>query len=189
MDEKLAERTVDSRVVHDEGYLTFRVDTIEDADGERHTREVVAHPGAVAIAALDGDSLLMVRQFRTPVGEILLEIPAGTLDRLEGSGIERSDVAAPRELQEETGYRARRWRRLGSFWTAPGFATEKLDLYLAQELEAVEGYGGPPTGERLDLVRVPLREALEMAQRGEIRDAKSLVAVFWLGRLADVGEL
>jgi ADP-ribose pyrophosphatase len=185
----LSERTVDSRVVHSGGYLTFRIDTIEDPDGGRHTREIVVHPGAVAIVALDGDDLLMVRQFRTPAGRVLLEIPAGTLNRGEAGDPEAANVAAARELEEETGYRAGSWRRLGSFFSAPGFATEELTLYLAQDLTAVEDYPGPAPDERLQLVRVPWRRAVEMADAGELADAKTLVGVFWLSRLADAGEI
>src|SRR5688572_4857330 len=95
----LSERTVDTRVVHSGGYLTFRVDTIEDPDGGRHRREIVVHPGAVAIVALDGEDLLMVRQFRTPAGRVLLEIPAGTLSRGAVGVPEAAEAAAARELE------------------------------------------------------------------------------------------
>jgi ADP-ribose pyrophosphatase len=176
-------------MVHSGGYLTFKIDTIEDPHGGRHTREIVVHPGAVAIVALDGDDLLMVRQFRTPAGRVLLEIPAGTLNRGEAGDPEAADVAAARELEEETGYRAASWKRLGSFFSAPGFATEELTLYLAQDLTAVEDYPGPAPDERLQLVRVPWRRAAEMADAGELADAKTLVGIFWLARLADAGEI
>ena len=88
--------------------MTFRVDTIERADGSRHQREIVGHPGAVAIVAVDDDDrVLLVRQFRTAAGRTLLEIPAGTLDgRPRPGAIEDPDLAAPRELEEETGQRA-----------------------------------------------------------------------------------
>jgi ADP-ribose pyrophosphatase len=188
-DERLIERTVDSRVVYEGGYLTFRVDTVVDADGHRHTRDLVIHPGAVAILAVDAGEVLMVRQYRTPVEQVLLEIPAGTLDRAGDGTTEDPDVAAPRELGEETGYAAGTWRRLGRFYTAPGFATELMVLYLATDLSPIEDYAGPEADERLDLRRVPIEEALRMAEDGEIQDAKSLVGLFWLGRLIDRGEL
>jgi ADP-ribose pyrophosphatase len=188
-DEHLRETTIDRRVVHEGRFITFRVDTIEDADGRPHQREVVDHPGAVAVLPLDGDELLLVRQFRLAAGRALLEIPAGTLDRAEDGTLEEPDVCAPRELAEETGHRAADWRKLGRFWTAPGFATEEMHLYLARDLTPVEGYAGPEPDERLDLVRLPWREAVERAEAGEIQDAKTLVGVFWLARLADRGEL
>ena len=155
-DRRLLETTVGRRVVYEGRYLTFSVDAIVDSDGQRHEREIVTHPGAVAVLALDGDDLLLVRQYRTAAGAVVLEIPAGTLEREQG-GSESPELAAPRELAEETGLEAARWRRLGSFWTAPGFATEELHLYLAQALRPVDGYAGPPPGERIDVLRMPWR--------------------------------
>ena len=181
----LIERRVASRVVHKGRYLEFRVDTVERADGTRAERDVVGHPGAVAILAIDdADQVLLVRQFRLPAERVLLEVPAGTLDIDETSGeVEDPDLAARRELEEETGYRARRWRRLASFWTAPGFASELMHLYLATDLEpAHEGRLGPDEDERLELERMPLADAVAAARRGDIADAKSLVALLWLDR-------
>ena len=105
----------------------------------------------------------MVRQYRAPAGRILLEIPAGTLDVDPDSGaIEDPDVAAPRELEEETGYRAGSLRLLASFWTAPGFATELMHLYLATDLRPADADRlGPDEDERLELERVPVSEALD----------------------------
>jgi len=183
---ELAERVVDSRTIHRGKYMEFRVLTIERADGSRGTREIVWHPGAVAILAIDEqDRVLMVRQWRVAVGGALLEIPAGTLDVDAATGeIEDPDGAAARELEEETGYRARTWQKLGSFWTAPGFATELMHLYLATDLTPADGERlGPDEDERLELERVPWREAVAAAERGEIADGKSLVGLLRLGRL------
>src|SRR5262245_5503852 len=182
----LTERVVASRVVHKGHYMEFRVDTIERADGSRGERDIVGHPGAVAMLALDAaDRVLMVRQYRLAAATALLEIPAGTLDVDKVTGAtENPDEAARRELEEETGYRARSWRKLGSFWTAPGFATELMHLYLALELEPADAdRRGPDEDERLELERVPFADALAAAERGEIADAKSLVGLFWLDRL------
>jgi ADP-ribose pyrophosphatase len=188
-DEHLRETTVERRVVHRGRFISFRVDTIEDADGGRHTREVVEHPGAVCVVPLLGDDLLLVRQFRTPIGQVLLELPAGTLDRLPDGSLEAPDLAAPRELGEETGYRATGWRLLGRFWTAPGFADELMHLYLATGLTPLEGYEGPEADERLEVERIPWREALAMADDGRIGDAKTLIGLYQLARLADAREL
>jgi ADP-ribose pyrophosphatase len=188
-DERLLERVVDERVVHEGGYLTYKVLTVADHTGNRHSRQVVVHPGAVTIVAVDGGDVLMVRQYRTPATEVLLELPAGTLDRLDDGTLEDPALAAPRELGEETGYKAGSWRLLGTFFTAPGFATELMRLYLATDLEPIEGYAGPEPDENLELVRVPIANALEMAESGGFRDAKTLLGVFWLGRLVERGEV
>jgi ADP-ribose pyrophosphatase len=176
---------VDSTVLHEGRYLTFRVDTIERTDGSRSTREIAGHPGAVAILAVDDDdNLLFVRQFRLAAGQVLLEIPAGTLDTADDGTVEDPDVAAPRELEEETGLRAGSWRLLGRFYTAPGFTEELMSLYLATDLRPAHGDRlGPDEDERLLALRVPWREAIAMADRGEIQDAKSLVGLLWLARL------
>jgi ADP-ribose pyrophosphatase len=129
-----------------------------------------------------------VRQWRHPANGALLEIPAGTLDVVdEATGaVEDPALAAPRELEEETGMRAGAWRHLSSFWTAPGFATELMHLYLAMDLSPARGdRRGPDEDERLHLEAVPWRDAVAMADRGEIQDAKSLVGLFWLARLKE----
>jgi ADP-ribose pyrophosphatase len=188
----LAERLVSSELLHRGHVLEFRVDTVERSDGRRARRDVAVHPGAVAIVAVDpGDRILLVRQYRHPAGRALLEIPAGTLDRHPASGAtEDPDVAARRELEEETGYRAGRWERLTDFWTAPGFATERMFLYLATDLTlAGPDRLDPDEDEVLQLVRLPWRDAVAAAERGEIGDAKSLVGILWLARRMEAGPL
>jgi ADP-ribose pyrophosphatase len=183
----LTEVVVESEVLRRGHYLTFRIDTVERADGTRAKREIVGHPGAVAILAIDpDDNILLVRQFRSATGRALLEVPAGTLDVDPATGVvEDHALAAKRELEEETGYRAGSWRLLTSFWTAPGFATELMHLYLATDLTpAHEDRLGPDEDERLELVRRPFADAVAAAERGDIADAKSLVALLWLDRIA-----
>jgi ADP-ribose pyrophosphatase len=190
-DDPLEEHVVDSNVVHRGHYLEFRVDTIERADGSRGTRDVVGHPGAVSVLALDDDGrILFVRQWRIPAGQAMLEIPAGTLDVHDGV-TEDPDGAARRELEEETGHRAARWRRLASFWTAPGFASELMHLYLATDIEGVSGDDRltPDEDERLELVHLTIDEALGRVEGGQISDAKTILAVLWLDRLRHTGAL
>lgn len=185
--EDLTERVIDSRVIHRGGYLEFRVDRIERADGTQADRDIVGHPGAVAIVAVDDkDRVLLVRQYRLAAGRSLLEIPAGGLDVPDdGLPPEDPEAAARRELEEETGSRAREWRHLGSFWTAPGFATELMHLFLATGIESAhpDGRLAPDEDERLELVRMPWQEALALAESGGINDAKSIVGLFWLARI------
>ncbi len=181
----LDERVIETRIVHRGTYLEFRIDRIVRADGTMATREIVGHPGAVAIVAIDSDErVLLVRQFRVAAGTALLEIPAGTLDVDAATGaVEDPAVAAARELEEETGFRAGTWERLGSFWTAPGFATELMHLFLATDLRPADADRiGPDEDERLELVRLPVDEAIAAVDRGDIADAKSLVGLLRLAR-------
>src|SRR4029077_3750599 len=137
------------------------------------------------ILAIDPeDRVLMVRQYWVAAGQALLEIPAGTLDVASGGPIEDPAVAAPRELEEETGMRAGSWRLLARFYTAPGFTSELMHLYRATDLRPADGKRlGPDKDENLRLVRMPWRDALAAAEHGEIIDAKSLVGLLWLARL------
>jgi ADP-ribose pyrophosphatase len=138
----------------------------------------------VAILAIDAeDRVLLVRQYRVAVGELLLEIPAGTLDVADDGSVEAPDVAARRELEEETGMRAGSWREVAQFYTAPGFASELMHLYLATDLRpADEDRLGPDDDEHLQLEPMPVTEAVAAAERGEFADAKTLVGLLWLGR-------
>ncbi len=189
-DEDLRETVIGSEILHRGRLGDFRIDTVRFSDGRTSTREILGHPGAVAIVALDPDGqVLLVRQWRTAAGRAMLEIPAGTLDHVEPAGtIEDPAHAAPRELEEETGYRAATWRKLAEFWTVPGFASELMHLYLATQLSPAHGDRlGPDEDERLALVRMPFDQALAAVERGEICDAKSIVGLFWVARLKASG--
>jgi ADP-ribose pyrophosphatase len=182
----LTERVVASEMLHQGRYLSVRVDTVERADGSRARREIVGHPGAVAIVALDADDrVALVRQFRLAAGGVLREIPAGTLEVDPTTGAtEDPDLAARRELEEETGLRAGTWRRLASFWTVPGFATELMHLYLATDVAPAHAdRRGPEEDERLELEWLPFAEAVAEAERGGIRDAKSMVGLLLVDRV------
>jgi 8-oxo-dGTP pyrophosphatase MutT (NUDIX family) len=149
-----------------------RVDRFRYDDGEEADREIVTHPGAVAVLAHDGERLYMVRQPREPVDEqALLELPAGKLDE------EGEDVldTAKRELAEEIGKAADTWEKLKTFYTSPGFAAEEVHVYLATDLHDAEAESEEE--ERIEIVDFPLDE-LDRAI-DECRDAKSLVALLW----------
>jgi ADP-ribose pyrophosphatase len=190
-DDPLEEHVAARELIHRGRYLEFRVDTIVRADGTTGTRDVVGHPGAIAVLAVDDvGRLLLVRQWRIPAERAMLEIPAGTLDVHDGV-TEDPDLAARRELEEETGQRATTWRRLSTFWTAPGFATELMHLYLATGLSSAAGEDRltPDEDERLELSHVAIEDAVAMVDAGEISDAKTILGVFWLDRLARAGEI
>lgn len=188
MSDRLETRPVAERTIYEGRVIGLRIETVEAADGSRHEREIVDHRGAAAIVALDGDEVLLVRQHRAPARRVLLEIPAGTRDRLPDGRIEDPSVTAARELAEETGQRAAQWRHLATFWTAPGFATETMDLYLATDL-AVAPDAVAPEDERIEVERVAWRRAVEMVEQGEISDAKSIVGLLWLARLIERGQI
>ncbi len=188
MSDRLEARPVAERTIYEGRVIDLRIETVEAADGSRHDREIVDHRGAAAIVALDRDEVLMVRQHRAPARRVLLEIPAGTRDRLPDGTIEEPAVTAARELAEETGLQAGQWRHLATFWTAPGFATETMDLYLATDL-ALAPDAAAPEDERIEVERVEWQRAVEMVERGEIADAKSIVGLLWLTRLIERGEV
>ncbi len=163
---------VKSDIVWKGRIATVRVDRFRYDDGEEADREVVAHPGSVAIVAHDGEHLYLVKQPREAVGEPeLLELPAGKLDE-EG---EQPLDTAKRELAEEIGKGARTWSHLTSFYTSPGFVDEECHVFLATDLydESAEA----DEDERIEIVPVPLDE-LDDAIRG-CRDAKSLAGLLW----------
>jgi ADP-ribose pyrophosphatase len=189
-DADLIEKLVDREVLPGGTYLTFVRDTVVGSDGRRHFRDGVLHPGAVTIAAVLADGrILLVRQYRHPAGEVLAELPAGTLDTLDDGSVEEPLPAAKRELFEETGYRAESWRKLAEFFTAPGFATELMHLYLATDAKPDPAYEGPQEDERLIVEEVSFAEAISRADTGEIRDAKTLIGLYLVDRRARAGEI
>ena len=151
--------------------IKVRTDRILNPDGRETTRDIVEHPGAVTIVALPApDKVILVRQYRHATGKELLELPAGT--REEG---EDPIETAKRELEEETGYRAARIRRLADFYTAPGFTDELMHLYEATGL--TPGEQRLDEGEFIEVVHVHRDDALEMIRDGRIEDAKTIVGL------------
>ncbi|MCL6439972.1 NUDIX hydrolase [Thermoleophilum album] len=172
----MAFERVASEVVWRGRIATVRIDRFRHDDtGEVVEREVVAHPGAVAVLAVDGGTIYLVRQPREAVGaQSLLELPAGKLD-----GPDRDPLrTAQRELAEEIGKGARRWKRLASFYTSPGFADEEVHLFYASELFDAEAESDEE--ERIEVVPWPLDDL--DAAIAQCVDAKSLVGLLWLRR-------
>jgi len=158
--------------------VTVRSDQVRTPDNQLAERDVVLHPGAVAALALDdADRILMIRQYRHPVGRLLWEIPAGLRD-VAG---EDPWVTAQRELREETGYRARDWRVLADYYSSPGFSTERLRIFLARDLEAVpaaERHFVPRDEEaHLQLGWLALDEAVRKAFAGELHNGPAILAI------------
>ncbi len=178
MDDEGREVRLEGERVYAGRVVTLEVDRVRLPDGSHTEREVVRHRGAaVILPVLDDGRVLLVRQFRYPVGESLLELPAGTLEPGE-----EPRHCAGRELVEETGWRAGSLRDLGGFYSTPGFTDERLHAVLATGLKRVED---PPPGdadESIEVVAMDLEEVLALARDGAIRDGKTLAAIL-LARL------
>jgi ADP-ribose pyrophosphatase len=179
----LEERVVDRRRLHAGRYVGFEVDRFVRGDGSETVRDIVVHPGAVVIAPLDDDGhILLVTQYRVPCGGAMLELPAGTLEIHDGV-VEDATLAAHRELEEETGFRAGSMERMGGFWSAPGFSTEYLTLFLATDLRSADADRlTPDEDEDLRLSRLHWRDAVAAVEAGVIEDAKSIAGILWLAR-------
>jgi ADP-ribose pyrophosphatase len=173
MDEMMREEKVAGSTVYDGKIVRLDVDRVRLPNGREVVREVVRHPGAVVVVpVLDHERIVLVRQYRYPVEDELLELPAGKLDPGE-----EPLACARRELAEETGYRGQRWKALGSFYTTPGFTNEVLHAFVAEGLE--EGSeASPDPDEILRAVSLPVGEIFKMAREGRLRDAKTLAALF-----------
>ena len=171
-DEALIERFAASEEIFDGIVLHVNKDTVTLPDGKSAVREVIRHVGAVCVVPLtEAGEVICVRQYRYAAGQVMLEIPAGKLDSKQ----EDRREAALRELREETGVRCETLTSLGAFYPAPAYSDELIDMYLAEGLSY--GDTNPDEDEFLDVVRVPLRELVDMALRGELPDAKTQMAV------------
>ena len=167
----MTEETLSSQLVYDGRAVKLRVDTVRMPGGRETAREIVEHSDCVAIVALDeDDNVLLVNQFRKAVGKELLEIPAGGIDPGEDA-----EEAVRRELREETGYLPRKLKQLGGFYSAPGYCTEYLHLYLVNDL--VHSPLNAEDTEAIRLVRMSLEQALDLIRSGDICDAKSIAGL------------
>lgn len=174
-DDPLAERTLDSRLAFEGVFLKLFVDQVQSADGHQGTREYLRHPGAVMIIPLlDAEHVLLERQFRYPLGRSIVEFPAGKID----PGEPPFDCAR-RELFEETGYTARRWSHLGGLHNAIAYSDERIEIYLAEDLER-SGDATLDAGETLEVFEAPWRQLLEWVRDGAVTDVKTMVGAFWL---------
>lgn len=183
MDERLRETVVSKKEVF-RGIL-ISVEQWEAAlsDGKRAMREIVRHVGAAAVVPVDADGCVtLVRQYRIAMGRVMTEIPAGKKDTPQ----EEPLACAQRELSEETGLTAASWRLLTTIDTSPGFLTERIGLYLATDLTV--GRTHPDADEFLNLIRMPLEEAVGRVMAGEITDAKTVAGLLMADRVIGNGK-
>lgn len=165
------EKTVQSEEKFQGRILRLRVDTVELPNGSQSTREIIEHPGGVGVVAVDADDMIyLVRQFRKPYDQVITEIPAGKLD----AGEDPRECGI-RELSEETGLTAGQFISLGEIYPSPGYAAESLYLYLALDLSS--GIAHLDADEFLEVEKLPLSKAAEMAMSGELKDAKTVVGI------------
>lgn len=180
---ELFEKTIGTEPIFKGRVVNLRRDTVELENGSITTREVIEHPGGVAVAALDdAGNLLMVRQFRYPFAERLLELPAGKLEYGEDAF-----ACGKRELEEETGHTAALYKSLGQLLPTPAYDSEVIHLFFAKELTTTQQH--LDDGEFLAVERLPFDTVVEMILRNEIRDAKTQIAVLKLKLLLDSGAL
>jgi ADP-ribose pyrophosphatase len=178
------ERIVSSRTVYRGPVFSVTTDQVEEPNGVRARRDVIHHSGSVVVLAVDDSTatprVLLERQYRHAATDYLWELPAGRID----SG-EHELKAAQRELLEETGYTATRWRRILKFYASPGFVAETMSVFLATGLRA--GEAQPEADEVIYKRMVPLPAAVRMVISGTIRDAKTISSVLWLDHVSRTG--
>jgi ADP-ribose pyrophosphatase len=166
------DKTLSSKIVFSGRAVKLRVDTIQMPDGRQTTREIVEHGACVAVIAVDRDNnILLVSQYRDAVGKELLEIPAGGVD--PGEDVE---TAVKRELQEETGFLPQKLVKLGGYYLAPGYSTEYLHLYLAEDL--IPGRLVAEDTEGITVVRVTVSQIATVLNSGKISDGKSIAGLY-----------
>ena len=176
----LSEPTIGTKRIYEGNIINVRVDTVRMPSGRDATREIVEHSHAVCIVPIDNDgNVVLVRQYRKPAEDALLEVPAGGVE--DG---EISEEAVLRELQEEIGYTADHLEHLSSFWVAPGWATEYMHAYLATGLRESRLDGDED--ENIEVVRLRFDEAISMLKSGEINDGKTIAALLLAQPMLDL---
>jgi ADP-ribose pyrophosphatase len=176
-DADLIEHGIASVTMFSGKFLTLKRDTVRLPDGKTAVREFIEHPGAVMVIPLfDDGQVLMERQFRYPLGRVMIEFPAGKLDPNEGAL-----ACAQRELREETGYTAREYTFLTRIHPVISYSTEFIDIYLARGLTA--GERQLDEGEFLETFKVDVRTLIARVRAGEISDVKTVIGTFWLEKV------
>ena len=175
-DDHLVEKRISGEGVYDGIFLKMKRDIVSLPDGQHAVREYLEHPGAVAIlAVLDDGRVLLERQYRYPIAQAVIEIPAGKLNTGEDPLL-----CAQRELQEETGYTAKHWSKIRRIHPVISYSTEFIDIYLAEGLSP--GPARLDEEEFLDVFASPLEELLNWVETGKITDVKTIISTYWLER-------
>ena len=178
----LEEKTLEKKVLFEGRIINLRRDTVLLPNGATATREVIEHPGGVCVAALDDeDNVLMVKQFRYPYKDVILEVPAGKRDK----GGEDPLECGKRELKEETGATAKEYFYLGELYPSPGYCDEIIHLFAAKGL--TYGETCPDEDEFVEVEKIPLDTAVQMILNGEIKDSKTQVCILKLKALKEKG--
>ena len=173
---KFEEKTIQSEQVFKGKVISLKVDDVTLPNGALSKREIVNHPGAVAVIAVTTDNkLILVEQYRKALERSIIEIPAGKLEPGEAP-----ELTARRELEEETGYGCNELTYLQTFATSPGFADEVIHLFIARGLYKIENAAMADEDEFVELLEVTLEEAEQMVAEQKIYDAKTAFAVLWL---------
>ncbi|CAM3060523.1 NUDIX hydrolase [Filibacter tadaridae] len=173
--DKYEEKTISGTTIYEGKIITVRIEDVELPDGNHAKRELVKHPGAVAILAITSEGkLVLVEQYRKAIERSLIEIPAGKMEPGEAP-----EVTAVRELEEETGFGAKKFTYIQSFATSPGFANEVIHLYLAQGLYKIDNPAAGDEDEFIELIEATIEEAEELVATGKIFDAKTAFAVLY----------
>lgn len=168
---ELFEKKINSKQIFDGVVVKLYVDDIELPNGKKSIREVVRHPGAVCVIPIDEDeNVIMIKQFRYPFNEVLLEIPAGKLEPNEDPY-----DAVIRELEEESGVNAKNVEYIGTIYTTVAILDEKIHMYLATDLTYTNAH--PDDGEFLEVEKIPLKTLVDMVMDGKIPDSKTQIAI------------
>jgi len=179
--ESKAEKSIRCETIFNGSIIKVEKHKVELSDGSESYREVVRHQGAVAVVPIFGDKIILVKQFRFPVEQFLLEIPAGKLEKDE-----EPELCAIRELREETGYNAQKLTKLGELYTSPGFSDEKIHVFLAEVVP--DGEPEPDPGEFVEKIELSFKGIVEDVLSGKILDGKTVAGILMAEKYLTGGE-
>jgi len=178
----MREKKLYSRKIYKGRILTLFKDSVELEDGRNTTREIVIHTDAVCILPVKDDNVILIKQFRYPLSNNIIEIPAGIIERGEDPC-----SAARRELKEETGYVSNNMQKIISFYSSPGFTNEKLHFFIARDI--VPGKQELDTDEDIELLEVSLNKSIDMIIKGDIVDAKTIIALYTYRYMLEINRI